>query len=311
MIFKQLRELFVFTRKERNGILLLLFILLCSISMNVVLPFFIRDKEYDVAAWSREVEKYQTSVAPREEITITAFEGVIDPNLAQMTDLLNMGIPENIAANWVKYLQKGGRFRRVEEVMKLYGMNPILYKKIEGHLKIFASTDFPKQKQFKLNHPGSLIETNVGHDSVLQGRVVGKREVRMVAINKADSAELESLPGIGPVLASRIIKYRRLLGGYYAVSQLKEIYGMTDELWAKSAPYFTVDTLGIIKMNLDFLSISEMGKHPYIGYKQAKRVVRKRDSIGKIRTVEELRDLFSPDSIRNLLPYLLIGGSKP
>ncbi|MBC7452050.1 MAG: helix-hairpin-helix domain-containing protein [Cytophagales bacterium] len=52
-----------------------------------------------------------------------------------------------------------------------------------------------------------------------------------VNINTADSLVLEKLPGIGFKLASRIIKYRTLLGGYIKVEQLKEVYGIPVETY--------------------------------------------------------------------------------
>ena len=50
-----------------------------------------------------------------------------------------------------------------------------------------------------------------------------------IDINSGDSATLVSLPGIGPVLSARIIKYRRLLGGFARIEQLKEVYGLAPE----------------------------------------------------------------------------------
>ncbi len=58
---------------------------------------------------------------------------------------------------------------------------------------------------------------------------VSKNPVRkrpILNLNICDSASLEALPGIGPVLSSRIIKYRNLIGGYVSVDQLKEVYGL-------------------------------------------------------------------------------------
>ena len=42
----------------------------------------------------------------------------------------------------------------------------------------------------------------------------------VVELNSADSTTLRRVPGIGPVFASRIVRFRSLLGGFYTVSQL-------------------------------------------------------------------------------------------
>lgn len=49
-----------------------------------------------------------------------------------------------------------------------------------------------------------------------------------IDVNKADSAGFEKLYGIGPKLASRIVKYREWLGGFTHVEQVKEVYGIAE-----------------------------------------------------------------------------------
>ena len=59
-------------------------------------------------------------------------------------------------------------------------------------------------------------------------------------INLADSIELESLPGIGPKLASRIVKYREKAGGFSSVEQVSKMYGLTPENFEKAKPWLFV-----------------------------------------------------------------------
>ena len=47
-------------------------------------------------------------------------------------------------------------------------------------------------------------------------------------VNSADTTALIDLPGIGSKLALRIINFREKLGGFYAIEQLKETYGLPD-----------------------------------------------------------------------------------
>ncbi len=311
MNLQQLREFFIFTRKERNGILLLLFILLCVLCLDFALPYILPEREYDVTAWKEEAEKYHASVSPKEELPKDSFEGVFDPSSPSLALLGRAGVPVGLASNWIKYTQKGGRFRKKEDIRKLYGMTDELYQKLEGHLMI---PERQEAKNFKTN-PGKNFNTGwsgtENKDSASISRKSVIKNLKMVEVNQADSAQLEALPGIGPVLASRIIKYRRLLGGFYEVKQLKEIYGMSDELWLKASPQFVADPAAIKKIEINFLSLSELGKHPYIGFRQAKKIVRVRDTNGKFRGKEDLAVLFSSDSLQHLLPYLMIGEGQP
>ncbi|NSW93088.1 MAG: helix-hairpin-helix domain-containing protein, partial [Bacteroidales bacterium] len=78
-----------------------------------------------------------------------------------------------------------------------------------------------------------------------------KSPEHLLDINSSDSAQLEALPGIGPVLSARIIKYRNLLGGFTAVDQLKEVYGLPEETFNLISKRLYADTLKIRKININ------------------------------------------------------------
>lgn len=310
MIFKQFREIFIFTRNERNGILILLLILFLTLCVDIALPFILPEKEYDVSVWKEETEKYYAGILPVEKAKEFAFKGVIDPNFAELTELIKMGIPSGLASNWVKYLQKGGHFKKKEEVMKLYGMTDNLFRKVQGNLQI-REQSVPVKRKVGTASPDS-VETSgpIKKDTLLKSKDDELKNIPLLEVNKADSVQLEALPGIGPVLASRIIKFRRLLGGFYEIAQLKEIYGMTEELWTKSSARLHADPSEIRKIDINFLSLSELGRHPYIGFRQARKIVKRRDNSGKFDQIAELASLFSADSLQHLVPYLSIPGSE-
>jgi DNA uptake protein ComE-like DNA-binding protein len=131
-------------------------------------------------------------------------------------------------------------------------------------------------------------------------------EGTMVDMNTADTTILKKVPGIGSAYAKRIVKFRDLLGGFYSVNQLAEIYGMDEERFNALKTWFMADSLQIKKINVNELTMDELNKHPYIDYKQAKVIIQLRKQKGKLTSWEnfQLLDEFSDiDEIR-LLPYL-------
>lgn len=62
----------------------------------------------------------------------------------------------------------------------------------------------------------------------------------LVNLNTADLATLETLPGVGPVLAQRIIDWRTEHGGFTSVEELGEVSGVGDKTYATLAPEVTV-----------------------------------------------------------------------
>lgn len=91
-----------------------------------------------------------------------------------------------------------------------------------------------------------------------------------IDLNTADTTLLKRVPGIGSSFARRIVKYRELLGGYYVVEQLQEVYGMDRERYNAISPYFTVGT-AVRPLTLTIDSISY---HPYLSWRH-KRTLRR------------------------------------
>ena len=127
-----------------------------------------------------------------------------------------------------------------------------------------------------------------------------------VDINRADSADLIPLPGIGPVFAGRIIKYRNLLGGFVSMNQLLEVYGMPEETLDMIRESILVDTSAIFKLQLNSLTFRELLRHPYLDYEQVKALVNYRDFKGNIQSINELKSnyILSDSAMQRVMPYL-------
>ena len=118
-----------------------------------------------------------------------------------------------------------------------------------------------------------------------------------ININQADSVQLLPLPGIGPVFAGRIVKYRSLLGGFINVDQLAEVYGMPLETIDMIRNKVYVDSSAFRKIKIDSATFGELLRHPYLEYENVKALVEYRDFKGDISSQMELKaNHILPDS---------------
>jgi competence protein ComEA len=62
-----------------------------------------------------------------------------------------------------------------------------------------------------------------------------------VNINTADEKELDSLPGIGAIMAKRIVEYRTEKGRFASIEELKEVQGISEKKFEKLKKYISVN----------------------------------------------------------------------
>lgn len=115
------------------------------------------------------------------------------------------------------------------------------------------------------------------------------RRYPKIDLNRADSVQLLPLPGIGPVFAGRIVKYRNLLGGYVNAEQLKEVYGMPPETVEKVRGSIYIDSTAIRKIRLDSATFGDLLRHPYLEYDQVRVMLEYREFKGSITSLNELQ----------------------
>jgi competence protein ComEA len=68
----------------------------------------------------------------------------------------------------------------------------------------------------------------------------GAANAEFISLNSATMEQLESLPGVGPAMAARIIEYRESIGSFSDLTQLKEVSGIGDKLYAKISQALTL-----------------------------------------------------------------------
>lgn len=126
-----------------------------------------------------------------------------------------------------------------------------------------------------------------------------------ILLNAADTAEWKKIPGIGSTFAARIVKYRNLLGGFVSVEQLREVYGIDNELFSRISPYIQVDK-NFRKLRINGLEFKELLRHPYLNYKQVRAIVNLQKKKGNIASIHELAmlDEFTSEDIFRIEPYL-------
>ena len=133
-------------------------------------------------------------------------------------------------------------------------------------------------------------------------RRVKLRVGQTVDVNTADTTLLKMVPGIASKRAARIVAYRNALGGFVTKEQAMEATEMPDSVLR----YMTLSSQPVRRVNVNRLSVSQLMKHPYISFYQAKAISEYRRNHGAIQSIGVLRKLdeFRSTDIEKLHPYL-------
>ena len=227
--------------------------------------------------------------------TVSRFP--FDPNTADSTELLALGLEPWQVRNIYKYRAKGGVFRKKEDFGRVYGLTNRQYRDLAPLIRI-GSDYQPYTSRGYQNVPYGEAP-----DSVPGRRFPAKlRQGERIDLNDADTVLLLKVPGIGPYFARQIVHNRKMLGGFYSVRQLLEIQDMPEE----ALPYFDVNPAKVHRLNVNKLSLVELRRHPYINYYQAKAIVDYRRLYGEIHDMGQLKLMkyFTPDDFERLRHYI-------
>lgn len=126
-------------------------------------------------------------------------------------------------------------------------------------------------------------------------------------INSADSLKLMNIKGIGPKTANQIINYRKKLGGFNNVNQLKEVYLVSDSLFKKVENQFQVIS-GVVKLIINTDNPKLLISHPYINWNIANAIVNYRFQHGNYSSINKIKEihLVNEEIYRKIAPYLKI-----
>jgi DNA uptake protein ComE-like DNA-binding protein len=254
-----------------------------------------KDSQHHPTA-SRNVSYY---VAPKK---VERF--YFDPNTADSTQLLRLGLQPWQVRNIYKYRASGGIYRKPEDFARLYGLTVKQYRELQPYIRISddylpASTLLGKEKHSYHQVRDSVNQAVNHRDSHYPVKI---SESEHVILNTADTTILKTVPGIGPYFARKIVQYGERLGGYVSTDQLDEIEDFPQE----AKRYLVINQPQVRKLNVNQLSLNELKRHPYINYYQAKDITDYRRLHGPLKSLNELRLLkdFPPAAIARLLPYV-------
>ncbi|MDN5216405.1 helix-hairpin-helix domain-containing protein [Fulvivirgaceae bacterium BMA12] len=298
-----IRSYFGFSRTEANGFLVLatLFpvVLFLPALLKVIVdqntaPVIVHTRQMDslVSIMEKKIAAVKTTkkaADSRQKIVLTTF----NPNDIDYQGLLALGLSGGVAKRVINYREKGGKFLIKQDFKKIYGLREKQFELLKPYIDLPDVIAAAKEKQVPASRPPGL------HKEISD----------LFDLNEADTIQFKSIYGIGSKLSARIIKFRNRLGGFVAVEQIGEVYGLSEEVFKTIQKRgFVSDRFRPELIDINRADAASISKHPYISYKMAMQIVKYREQHGIFDNLKQLMNIHIIDEqkYKKINPYLTL-----
>lgn len=287
---KNIKSHFKFTKGQRNGVFLLVLIIIMLQCIYVFVDF----PSKDIAVNKSELAKFQNEIDSLKLVEIENNRPKIYPfNPNYITDYkgYTLGMSSNEIDRLLQYRELDKWINSTKQFQQVTKVSDSLLEEISPFFKFpeWVTNTTPKPTYNFQNNSKKTFEQKAD-------------------LNSATASQLQRVNGIGEKLSDRIIKFRsKFKGGFIADVQLQDVYGISPEVLERLFNEFTVKTpRQFDKINLNTASTEQLVTIQHIDYELAYEIINQRTLREGYKSLDELTKVknFPIDKIEIIKLYL-------
>jgi len=241
------KEYFALSKKQRNGV----FILLGIIAVFALLPFWykpvlsppvidaalqqklaaVTTRENHTAGVDSLDEESADSIKENHVAGTVIKTGhelfYFDPNTATNTDLRRLGFGEKTAEHIIEYRQTK-RFKVPEDLYNIPRIRKKAVERVLAYVKIGAAG-----RQAAPQNAANSVVAAAPKPAAMQPA----GHYTVVTVNTAVAADFKQFPGVSDAVANRVIKFRNSVNGFTSIDDVAKTYGLPDSSFKIMRPY--------------------------------------------------------------------------
>jgi len=264
---------FKFSKGQRNGIFLLLILIIISQCLYFFINFSseetqINDEEFDL--FQKEIDSLRLVEIQNRKPKIYPF----NPNFITDYRGYTLGMSNEEIDRLLDYRKQNQWINSAKQFQEVTQVSDSLINKISPYFKFPDWVTNPKPQNRntfnKYNTPKSFEEK--------------------LDLNTATASQLQRVNGIGKALSERIVKFRnKFVGGFIADVQLQDVYGLTSEVIERIKEQFTVKTpRQVEKININIATTEQLVTIQHIDYQLAYNIIEQRTLREGYKSLDEL-----------------------
>ena len=290
---KNFKSHFTFSKEQRNGIFLLLILIVIFQCVYFFVNFSSEDIQVnkdDISKFTKEIDSLRLVKLEESKPKIYPF----NPNFITDYKGATLGMTNEEIDRLLTFRKQNQWINSTKQCQDVTKISDSLLKSISPYFK------FPEW----VTNPKPKTNTTFSYNNKL------KTFAQKQDLNTATAVQLQKVNGIGKVFSDRIIKYRnKSSGGFIADVQLLDVYGLTPDVIEKITNQFTVKTPKTIqKININSATIDDLVTIPNIDYDLAHNIIEQRQLREGFNSINELTKVkdFPVNKIKIIELYLHI-----
>lgn len=291
---QHIKSHFTFSKKQRNGIFLLL-VLIIAFQCLYYFSDFSNDEpfksESELIAFQNEIDSLKQVKAEKSKPKIYPF----NPNYITDYKGYTLGMSSEEIDRLLAFRAKDQWVNSAEEFQQVTQVSDSLLEIISPYFKFPEWVTNPK--------------VNKSHNSKTYDNTP-KTYSQKIDLNQATASQLQSVYGVGEKLSANIIKYRNQFdGGFASDVELQEVYGLKPDVIENIANRFTVKTpRSIQRINLNTATRDQLVSIKYIDYEIAHSIIEERTLREGFKSLDDLTKVkgFPLNKIEIIKLYLML-----
>ncbi|MGV6846241.1 MAG: helix-hairpin-helix domain-containing protein [Lutibacter sp.] len=282
MKFKKFR--LYYSNEQLRGIFLFIIIIIVLQLIYLGLNFYPKNENSFVKDNLTTLNKEFDSLRKIELAKKKNIIFKVNPNYLNDYKGYQLGLSTSQIDSILNFRKKGNYFTSLKQFQKIANIPDSLTQKIKANLQFNSFKKYKKEK-------------------VIQKQ----NKIAEQDLNKVSAKDLIKIKGISYLIANRIVKYRKRLGGFTFKEQLFEVYDLDKKLAQTILIQYPIKSVPKLnRLNINNASIKDLIRIPYINYSLAKNILTYRNEVAEIQSLEELKkiDRFPIKNFKLIALYL-------
>ena len=298
---------FTFSKGQRNGIFLLLLLIVA-----VQCFYFFSDFSTEAVSVDQdELKQFQNEIDSLRQVEIENSKPKLYPfNPNFITDYkgYTLGMTNEEIDRLLAFRAQNKWVNSAKEFQEVTKVSDSLLTVISPYFQFpeWVTNPDGASKNYPVDNFSEQARRRIGKPYTIKPKTFDQKQ----DLNTATAQQLQKIYGIGKVLSERIIKYRnRFEGGFISDAQLQDVYGLTPEVIESITDEFTVKTPRTVqKLNVNSATADQLVTVQYIDYEIAYHIIEERTLREGFKSLDELKKVkdFPIDKIEIIKLYLTL-----